>query len=105
MPMTAVRPPGLVPDTVPAPRALPRSKTFEPVVLRVADVDHRAHMLNLSVGGACLHARCSLAIWNHVVIDIAGRSLSGRVSWVAGDRCGVRFTNPLTMAEVNLIVG
>ena len=105
MPITADRPSGPAGEPAPANRALPRRKTFEPVVLRVAEVAHRAHMLNLSVGGACLHARCALAIWDTVVIQVAGRSLPGRVSWVAGDRCGVRFTRPLTAAEVDGIVG
>ena len=91
-------------DTASTPRVLPRRKTFEPVVLTVGDTTHRAHMLNLSAGGACLHARCTVSIWNSVVIALHGRELHGRVSWVAGDRFGVRFVAPLSEAELDAIV-
>ena len=87
-----------------APRALPRRKVFEPIVLRIGEDSHRAHMLNLSAGGACLHARCAPKVWTVVAIEFAGRVLDGRVSWVAGDRCGVRFTSPLSATEVDAIV-
>lgn len=92
-------------DRAPLPRAVPRRKTFEPVVLRIADAAHRAHMLNLSVAGACLHARCTLRVWGTVSVDVRGRTLPGRVSWIVGDRCGIRFTTPLTAAEVDAIAG
>lgn len=86
-------------------RVLPRRKTFAPVALEVDANCYRAHMLNLSAGGACLHSHCTLRAWTKVVVDVRGRKLEGRVSWVAGDRFGVRFTTPLTAAEVDLIAG
>ena len=89
----------------PAPRALPRRKVFEPIVLTVRGEAHRAHMLNLSAGGACLHTRCTLKVLDAVAIEFGGRLLDARVSWTAGDRCGVRFTKPLTPAQVDAITG
>lgn len=87
------------------PRAVPRRKTFELVALEVDGGTYRAHMLNLSLGGACLHSQCALKAWKRVVVDVRGRKLEGRISWVAGDRFGVKFTAPLTAAEVDRIAG
>lgn len=90
-------------DPVPTPRGQPRRKVFHPVALLVGGERHRAHMLNVSVGGACLYARCPLRVWGGVTIEIEDSVLEGRISWVAGDRCGVRFTRPLTPAELNAL--
>ena len=83
------------------PRMPPRRKTFEPVTLRIGNDAHRAHMLNLSAGGACLHTRGAVRVWQVVAFEVAGRTLDGRVSWVAGDRCGVRFVTPLTVEDLD----
>lgn len=93
------------PDQAPVPRAVARRKTFEPIVLDLAGTKVRAHMLNLSTGGACLHSRCTLRAWQTVSIEVRGRVVRGRVSWIAGERCGVRFVQPLTASEVDAIAG
>ena len=91
-------------DAGETPRHQPRRKTFRVVAIEVDRVSHRAHMLNLSTGGACLHARLSLRPWQTVGGDLDGRLLPARVSWTAGDRCGVRFLEPLTAAEVDALL-
>ena len=58
----------LASDPAPIPRAVPRRKTFELVGLALENICHRAHMLNLSAGGACLHARCTLRVWQTVTV-------------------------------------
>lgn len=95
----------LAPAPALVPRAVPRRKTFELVGLQLDAVCHRAHMLNLSAGGACVHARCTLRVWQTVTVTVRGRVLPGRISWIAGDRCGVRFTTALSAAEVDAIAG
>lgn len=86
------------------PRHMPRRKTFRLVAIEVDRACHRAHMLNLSTGGACLHARLTLRAWQTIGVDLDGRMLPARVSWTAGDRCGVRFLEPLTVEEVDALL-
>lgn len=89
-----------------APRGQPRRKTFLPVTLSIGDQRYRAHMLNLSTGGACVHvARAPLRVWHAVGVEVAGRAMPGRLSWVDGERCGVRFAVPLTASDVEQLIG
>lgn len=88
----------------PAPRGMRRRKTFCPVTIEVGDTRQRAHMLNLSEGGACLHVRGSLRVWSGVGVELDGQLVPARVSWAAGDRCGVRFLQPLTPAAVEALL-
>ena len=83
------------------PRHEPRRKIFRVVAIEADRAIHRAHMLNVSTGGACLHARLSLRPWQTVTVDIDGQLVPARVSWTAGDRCGVRFLEPLTADRVD----
>lgn len=86
-------------------RTQPRRKTFHPVVLRIGDDRHRAHMLNLSTGGACIHAgRAPLQLAHSVRVEVGGWTLPARVSWIAGERCGIRFLKPLTVTDVEKLV-
>lgn len=82
------------------PRAALRHKVFRAAWLDTAGGRTRAHVLNLSELGACVHARCAHPVWSAVTLDIAGRRIDGRVTWTADDRCGVKFTRPLAPAEL-----
>lgn len=79
----------------PVPRAALRVKVFRPVWLDTADGRTRAHVINLSAIGACLHARCAHPVWSGVALELNGELISGRVTWTDGDRCGVKFAQPL----------
>lgn len=91
-------------DRIETPRHATRHKIFRVVAVEVDRTCYRAHMLNVSIGGACLHARLSLRPWQTVMVDLDGHLIPSRVSWAAGDRCGVRFLEPLTEAKVDTLL-
>ena len=78
------------------PRAATRVKVFRPVWLDTADGRTRAHLINLSAIGACLHAPCAHPVWSAVVLELNGERVNGRVTWTEGRRCGVKFAQALT---------
>jgi hypothetical protein len=82
------------------PRAAPRRKVFHPATLETADGRQRAHLLNLSAVGACLHVQAGVRIWSAVVIQAAGQTVAARVTWADGQRCGVKFVTPLDAATL-----
>lgn len=84
------------------PRAAARHKLFEPVVLRQDGAPLRAHMLDLSVSGALLHAERPPVSGAHVTIAGELLTVSGRVVWMRGKRFGVRFELPITQAMVQM---
>jgi len=85
-------------------RAAVRHKLFEPLALRHAGVLLRAHMLDLSVSGALLHAERPPQVGDGVVIECHGWTAAAHVIWVRAKRFGVRFDVPLpeTMLRVLL---
>ena len=97
--------PPRVPARVPTPRAAPRRKLFRPAWLETADGRHRAHILNLSTIGACVHARCVHRVWSGVTLQLGERAVKGRVTWADGERCGIKFVQPLQPAELDALTG
>lgn len=81
-------------------RAAPRLKVFRPAWLQTADGRYRAHVLNLSPIGACLHARCRHRVWSAVTLQLGERTVEARVTWFDGERCGVKFASPLSADEM-----
>ncbi|HEU0045278.1 PilZ domain-containing protein [Sphingomonas sp.] len=92
---------GSEPSRPQTPRAATRRKVFSPAWLDTVDGRYRAHLLNLSAIGACVHARCTHRVWSGVTLRIGDRMVEARVTWVMGERCGVKFTQPLTPAELD----
>ncbi|MBZ9647452.1 PilZ domain-containing protein [Sphingobium sp. 3R8] len=76
-------------------RGAARHKLFEPLALRHAGVLRRAHMLDLSVSGALLHAERPPRIGDGVIIEFQDLAAVGHVIWVRAKRFGVRFDVPL----------
>lgn len=86
------------------PRAATRHKLFEPVLLRQGGVAVRAHMLDLSVTGALLHAERPPVIGARVTIHAEGAGAAARVIWVRAKRFGLRFDMPLADATIGLLL-
>lgn len=86
-------------------RAAPRIKTFQP-----AEMSHgmgeplRVHLLNLSTGGALVHASTAPAIGQEVRLTCGIPLGSARVQWTEGNRFGVRFADPIGPEQVDRIV-
>ncbi|WCP13969.1 hypothetical protein sphantq_02408 [Sphingobium sp. AntQ-1] len=86
------------------PRGAARHKLFEPLAMRHAGVPLRAHMLDLSVSGALLHAERPPGIGDSVIIELQEFSAAAHVVWVRAKRFGVRFDVPLTETAVRAIL-
>ncbi|MDB5695061.1 MAG: Pilus assembly protein PilZ [Sphingomonas bacterium] len=98
-------PPGEPTVRPPTPRAAVRRKLFHPAWLDTADGRHRAHVLNMSAIGACVHARCVHRVWSGVTLQLDELTLKGRVTWADGERCGIKFVYPLAAKELDQITG
>lgn len=85
------------------PRAAPRRKVFRPVWLDTGSGRHRAHILNLSAIGACVHARAVHRVWSGVTLQIGEQGIAGRITWADGERCGVKFARALSPAELDAL--
>ncbi len=72
-------------------RGAARHKLFEPFDLCQAGQSVRAHMLDLSVSGALLHAERPPRIGAGVILAFPGLEVAAHVVWVRAKRFGVRF--------------
>ena len=93
------------PARVLVPRAAPRRKVFRPAWLETGNDRHRAHILNLSAIGACVHARAVHRVWSGVTLQIGEQALAARVTWADGERCGVKFARALSPTELDALTG
>lgn len=89
----------------PVSRAQPRRKVFSPAWLDTADGRHRAHILNLSTIGACVHARCAHRVWSQITLHVGDHAMAARITWADGERCGVKFIRPLNAREMDAVIG
>ena len=72
-----------------------RVKVFEPVLMHRGGLDERIHLLNLSSGGANIHAIVTLTPGQSVRLRLAGSWIAGRVTWTRNSYCGIIFGQPL----------
>lgn len=100
--MLAVR--SSCPETRIVERSAVRHKTFERTTITIAGTTATAHVLNLSMTGALLHADAPVIRSVHVLVGVGGRSVSGEVMWVEGARFGVRFDRPLANEQVEMLL-
>lgn len=82
------------------PRGAARVKLFQPTTLHGAGAPRRAHLLDLSISGALVHALEPPAVGGFVRIEVAGEARIARVAWSRGKRFGIRFAMPLTASQV-----
>lgn len=85
-------------------RAAPRYKLFQPTNVSVAGLENRAHLLNLSVGGALLYSQDAPAPGTNVRVWCGGDLLSARVVWREDRRFGLAFSTPLAHAKIAEVI-
>lgn len=88
----------------PSRRATPRLKIFQPAQMVLGDRSVRVHLLDISVGGALVHAAIPPELGSRVTLDCAGIARPATVRWVGGSRFGVAFDRPLNDAEVEAVM-
>lgn len=81
-------------------RMAARQKLFAPTTLHVGEASQRAHLLDISAGGARLHAAAPPPLRALVLLDCAGKRRAARVMWRDGAKIGLRFVVPLSAADV-----
>ena len=77
-------------------RASSRHKIFEPVLLSIGseNTDLRAHLINVSLSGALVHAATVPELGNSVQLQINEAWIVGQVMWVSARRTPPRTTPP-----------
>ena len=81
-------------------RATARYKLFQPTEVVLAGRAVRAHLLNLSAGGALVSATSSPSPGVELVVRCGNRALGARVAWRKEHLFGVAFVSPPTDAYV-----
>ncbi len=85
-------------------RTAPRRKIFHPVELRLGGLSRRAHLLDLSPGGALAHCSDPPAAGASIILVIGGVLHTASVVWQDGLRFGMAFRFRLDTAEIDRIV-
>lgn len=85
-------------------RLKPRYKLFDLPEITMSGQKRRAHILNLSVGGALFHFDQPPVPHEVLQISCGAQTRSARVVWVNGRRVGVSFIYPLLNEEVMQIL-
>lgn len=85
-------------------RAAPRYKLFYPTEITSEGVSARAHLLNLSVGGALLFASNPPTPGAMIKVRCGTWIISARVVWKNQDRFGVAFLPALSERAVDDMV-
>jgi hypothetical protein len=84
-------------------RVAPRTKTFQPAVVRQGSREHRAHILDVSTSGAELHLPSDVAVGSLLTLACDQVVATARVVWTTGQRCGVHFSRALSVQELQVI--
>ena len=66
---------------------------------------HRAHSVNVSIGGACLIGVGGLPEDAEVTIRYLHLCIRAEVAWSSAEETGVRFTIPLTPSQLQELRG
>ncbi|MBV9843093.1 MAG: PilZ domain-containing protein [Sphingomonadaceae bacterium] len=77
---------------------------FEPAILHDGQTEREAHILDLSVDGALLHAHQPPRNGIGITLRFGRTTALGRVAWIAGNHLGVAFLNPLPVTTVEEMV-
>lgn len=91
-------------DRVRRMRAAPRTKLFQPTEMTAGAEAKRAHLLDVSTGGAQVHAAEPPPLGSTVRIMCGGDARLGRVVWRHGRRFGAVFLTPLSDAQVSALL-
>lgn len=85
-------------------RANPRLKLFQPAEMVIDADTRRVHLLDLSCGGAQVHASTPPPVGARVGIAVRHSLGHGRVAWVRGNRFGVKLAASLSEGQVAEII-
>lgn len=87
-------------------RTAPRIKIFQPAEMALGSgAPMRVHFLNISTGGALVHASRVPAVGEEVQLSCGIPLGLARVQWTGGSRFGVQFADPIGPAQLEAIVG
>ncbi len=86
------------------PRGGHRHKVFLPAEMTEGDRAGRAHLLNLSMTGALLHADAAPSVGAVVQLTVGATRWPVRVVWSQDKRFGVVHVTPLARAAVEALV-
>lgn len=86
-------------------RGRPRQKIFEPVELRIGTDTRRAHLLDLSAGGAQAHCADPPEAGASLILMVGEVPHIASVVWSAGTRFGMAFRFGLSNAEIDRVIG
>jgi len=64
----------------------------------------RAHLLDVSAGGARAHCHTPPSVGTAVVLRWSDEQRAARVAWSTGNRFGVRFNVPLSDCQIRSIL-
>ena len=81
-------------------RAEPRMRVVLPAELRSETSRTHCRVLDMSRGGACLELEGSVALGREVTLHSGAMTVAGKVMWLDGRRCGVRFTKQMRATEL-----
>jgi hypothetical protein len=82
-----------------------RHKIFEPTQLHLAEGEVRAHLINVSLSGALVHAATAPRRGETVRVELCGTPVAAQVRWVDGPRFGLAFVQPLDPAMLRQLLG
>jgi hypothetical protein len=82
-----------------------RVKLFHPAELIVGDTTTRAHLLDVSQGGALVHTIAPPEVGAAVKLHFADLHRRSRVIWVDGLRFGVTFDRQITAEQLAQLAG
>lgn len=85
-------------------RGEPRRKIFHPVELRAGGPARRAHLLDLSAGGALAHCADPPATGASIILVIGEALHAASVVWRDGLRFGMAFRFDLSAAEIDRVL-
>lgn len=76
-------------------RSRRRLKLFLPVTIQDGNKAERAHLLDISNGGARLHAHVPPTLKQDVTVEWSDVRVRGQVMWVKGNGFGLSFQPPI----------
>jgi hypothetical protein len=85
-------------------RASPRYKLFQPTEMTTAAGVTRVHLLNVSAGGALVHAPEPPSPGALLRLQCGDEQRVARVAWSKGPRFGAAFSLPLTDEQVQSLL-
>lgn len=78
-----------------------RYKTFLPAEVTLPETTVRAHLLNISTSGTCVHTRAAPRVGDVAQVQLFGQVHSARVVWSHLGKSGLSFDAALTSEQIS----